>query len=178
MGVLPQPLTDAPTLPAPPPPPTTVPVSVATTVVIEPVSEPVADHVEGDRVLLIGDSMLASAAPRNDGLMCVALTLFGWDTEIDAEAGQELDFLEQVLDARFDPDGGDDWDVIGIMFGSNSTAPIPDWQRRIGEALDAVITRVAPRPVVLFTLPVVDIGLGGAQRRDPRSTRRRTPTRW
>ena len=52
-------------------------------------------------VLMIGDSILASAAPRNSDRLCDALSLFGWDVEIDAEPGHDPSFVTEVLDARF-----------------------------------------------------------------------------
>src|SRR5512145_1526228 len=71
MGVLPQELSDAPTLPAPPPPPTTTPtVSTTSTPASNPegpIEGPVGELVDGNRILLVGDSILASAAPRNGG---------------------------------------------------------------------------------------------------------------
>ena len=125
----------------------------------EPIEAPIGDIVSGDRVLLIGDSVLASAAPRNDGLMCEGLVLFGWEAEIDAEAGRQLDFADEVLDARLDPDDGRPTGTRSrCRSGAGSTAPMPDAVEAFATELDAVLERVSPRPAVLFTLLEVDDG--------------------
>src|SRR5918994_4652347 len=72
MGVLPQQLSDASTLPAPPPPPTTAPTESATSTPAamnpdQPIEGPIGELVDGNRILLVGDSILASAAPRSEG---------------------------------------------------------------------------------------------------------------
>ena len=106
MGVLPQQLSGASTLPAPPPPPTTATTSTTTSAPPQPqgpVEAPIGDVVNGDRILLVGDSVLASAAPRNGGQLCDALELFGWQAEIDAVSDRGIDFASGVLDARLTP---------------------------------------------------------------------------
>jgi hypothetical protein len=159
IGVLPDPPTDALTLPSPPPPPTTAPPPTTPPAASdEPIEAPIGDIVSGDRVLLIGDSVLASAAPRNDGLMCEGLVLFGWEAEIDAEAGRQLDFADEVLDARLEPDEGTDWDAIALSFGSGVDGTDADAVEAFATELDAVLERVSPRPTVLFTLLEVDDG--------------------
>jgi hypothetical protein len=159
MGVLPQQLSDAPTLPAPPPPPTTQP-SVTTTSTLplaftEPIAAPVGDLVGGDRILLIGDSILASAAPRNQGQLCDALVLFGWQAEIDAVADRGIDFAAGVLDKRLIDEQNqqhDDWDVVALSFGSdvdgNDADAVAEFETELGD----LVERVSPRPVLLFTL--------------------------
>ncbi len=159
IGVLPAPLSDTPTLPAPPPPPTTAPASTSTTTVVTgPIVGPVADHVSGNRLLMIGDAVLASATPRNDGLMCDAVTLFGWETEIDAEPGHDLDFAGEVLDDRLEPDGEEPWDAVALMIGNELDGADPEVARAFADELDRLIERIAPRPVAIFTLPVADVG--------------------
>jgi hypothetical protein len=159
IGVLPAPLSDTPTLPAPPPPPTTAPPAVTTTTaVIGPIEGPLAEYVSGNRLLMIGDALLAPGAPRNEGLMCQALTLFGWDTEIDAEPGHDLGFVDEVLDARFEAATDPPWDAVALMVGNELDGADPAVAAAFAEGLDALIERIAPTPVVLFTLPVVDVG--------------------
>jgi hypothetical protein len=159
IGVLPAPLSDSPTLPAPPPPPTTTPASTSTTTVVTgPIVGPVADHVSGNRLLMIGDALLATATPRNDGLMCDAVTLFGWETEIDAEPGHDIGFAGDVLDERLEPDGEEPWDVVALMIGNELDGSDPAIASAFAEELDRLIERIAPRPVVIFTLPVADPG--------------------
>jgi hypothetical protein len=157
IGVLPAPLSDTPTLPAPPPPPTTAAQATTTTVASGPIEGPIAEFVSGNRLLMIGDALLSTATPRNDGLMCDAVTLFGWAVEIDAENDRALDFAGQVLDDRLEPDGEDPWDAVALMIGSEIDGADPDVATAFSETLDTLIERIAPRPVILFTLPVVDI---------------------
>jgi hypothetical protein len=163
MGVMPQQLSDAPTLPAPPPPPTSKP-SVTTTTLPSipsaPIESPIGDLVDGDRILLIGDSILASAAPRNGGELCAALVLFGWRAEIDAVADRGIDFAAGVLDARLidEQDQHDDWDVVALSFGSDEDGSDTDAVAEFGTELGELIERVTPRPVVLYTLGGEDAG--------------------
>jgi hypothetical protein len=158
MGVLPQQLSDAPTLPAPPPPPTTKPAVSSTTpppaTPQGPIEAPVGELVEGDRILLVGDSILASAAPRNGGELCDALVLFGWQAEIDAVSDRGIDFAAGVLDARLAAadDLHEDWDVVALSFGSDvdgaDAAAVTEFATELGD----LVERVAPRPVLLYTL--------------------------
>lgn len=157
MGVLPQQLSDAPTLPAPPPPPTTEPPATTTSAPAAPegpVEAPVGALVSGDRILLVGDSILASAAPRNGGQLCDALELFGWEAEIDAVSDRGIDFAAGVLDARVTPDNDadPDWDVVALSFGSDVDGTDTDAVAEFGSELGDLIDRVAPRPVLLYTL--------------------------
>ena len=117
LGRLPEPLSNIGTVPTPPTTP--VPTAAPTT---EPVPEPVAgaiaDSVIGTRVLLIGDSVLASTSLRNDGTMCEVLASFGWTVEIAAEPGRFIEFGDVVLDQRLEPSDGTSWDVAGVMLGN------------------------------------------------------------
>ena len=163
LGVLPEPLTDQPTLPPLAAPATTPPPT--TQAPPQAVDGLVGEAVDGDLVLLIGDSMLASAAPPADIRVCDALTLFGWDVEMDTTLeGTDLTFVADVLDARLAPtgDAGDDeesdavdWDVVGLFVGSQ----LPADELAVGEfteVLDEVIERVSPRPLLLYTLTETD----------------------
>src|SRR6478735_8714349 len=62
IGVLPDQPSDAATLPAPPPPPTTAPTPTTTVapLPIGPIDGTIGEVVEGNRILLIGDSILAA----------------------------------------------------------------------------------------------------------------------
>jgi hypothetical protein len=162
MGVLPEQLSDAPTLPAPPPPPTSAPTVSSTaappSTPAEPIEGPIGELVDGNRVLLVGDSILASAAPRNDGDICDALVLFGWAAEVDAVSARGIDFGSEVLDARLgdEEDQQDDWDVVALSFGSDVDGTDADAVAEFGAELSGLIERAAPRPVLLYTL--IDTG--------------------
>jgi hypothetical protein len=157
MGVLPQQGSGASTLPAPPPPPTTATTSTTTSAPPEPVgpvAAPLGQLVNGDRILLVGDSVLASAAPSSGGQLCDALELFGWQAEIDALSDRGIDFASGVLDARLTPadETNPDWDVVALSFGSdvdgNDSAAVAEFGTELGDLVD----RVAPRPVLVYTL--------------------------
>lgn len=156
LGVLPDPLTDQPTLPPPPSPPTTAAATPATAAPTPgTVGVPIGGAVAGDRVLLIGDGTLLSAAPPNDSRMCDSLTLFGWDAELDAVDVDDLTFVDEVLDARLAPDDDLDWDVVALFIG-NQLPPDALAVDELEEVLADTIERVAPRPVLLYTLSETD----------------------
>jgi hypothetical protein len=165
IGVLPDPLSNMPTLPAPPAAPATTAGGAGTTVpgLPKPIEGPISGFVLGDRVLMIGDSLLASAAPRNNRLMCDAMTVFGWDAEIDAEPGRGLEFADQVLDARLEPDGEQPWDVVVLMFGNEIDPDDDEAAEQFEVFLDATIERVAPRPTLLYTLSETETEAGRAR---------------
>lgn len=150
IGDMPQALSDSPTVPTPStePPPTSV---VATTEPApEPIVGPVGDAVLGNRLLLIGDEVLASTAPRFGGIACDVLADFGWAVEVAAEPGRFVGFGNEVLDQRLRP--GTDWDAAVIMLGNQYDGVIEVFERQ----LTGVIARLAPRPVVVFTVSDVD----------------------
>ncbi|NNE13232.1 MAG: hypothetical protein HKN41_13410, partial [Ilumatobacter sp.] len=103
IGGVPEPLGDTVPLPSVVAP-TTAPESTTTTAAPRaPITGPVGDEVFGNRVLLIGDTVLASTAPRFDGVMCDALEAFGWQAEIAAEVGRFVDFGLVVTEELLDP---------------------------------------------------------------------------
>ena len=100
--------------------------------------------VEGKRVLMIGDSIMASTSRRYGGEMCAELVPRGWEVEIDAETGRFVDFGDRVLDARLDAD----WDVAVVMLGNNYGAD----QAVFEDYLTEIVDRLSPRPTVLLTV--------------------------
>lgn len=152
IGELPETLTDSPTLPPPPPAPadtsgTTVPPGA-----VEQLVPPFNTAVDGDRLLFIGDGTLASAAPDVDQQLCDALSVFGWEAEIDAFVGaDDLSYVSAVLDLRLRPDDGLDWDAVVVWVG-NELAPDALGTTELEEVLDATAERIAPRPLIVYTL--------------------------
>jgi hypothetical protein len=120
----------------------------------EPIEGPIGELVDGNKILLVGDSILASAAPRNDGEICDALVLFGWAAEVDADSDRGIDFGSEVLDARLGDEENrqDDWDVVALSFGSDVDGTDADAVAEFGTELSGLIERAAPRPVLLYTL--------------------------
>ncbi|MEJ7720997.1 MAG: SGNH/GDSL hydrolase family protein [Ilumatobacteraceae bacterium] len=105
----------------------------------------VADSVDGNRVLVIGDSLMASTAPRNEGAMCAVLGGRGWSVELDAETGQHVEFGVEVLDARLD---AGEWDAVVVMVGNNYRND----PEQFAEQMATIVDLIAPRPTILFTV--------------------------
>jgi len=116
---------------------------VRTTVPLEP-NQQIGAKVPGNRVILIGDSVMASTSKRYGGEMCAALVPLGWQTEVDAETGRFIDFGGQVLNARL----AAGWDVSVILLGNN----YGDNQDVYRQYLDKMVARLSPQPVVLLTV--------------------------
>lgn len=121
------------------------PRSTTTAVVVDgAVVQPVGRLVEGNRLLVIGDSIIASTSPRYGDDMCDRLVPMGWAVEVDAETGQQIDFGRRVLRQRL-PAG---WDAAVIMLGNNYGGD----PQAYADALADLLDDLAPRPVVLLTV--------------------------
>ena len=105
---------------------------------------PLREIVEGQRVLMIGDSIMASTSRRYGGEMCSELVPRGWEVEVDAESGRFVDFGDRVLDNRLDAG----WDVAVVMLGNNYGAD----KAVFSDYLTDIVDRLAPRPTVLLTV--------------------------
>jgi hypothetical protein len=147
LGEFPEPPTDE----SPPVTPSTTAATVEVTPTTEPVSEPISspigDLVDGNRILLIGDTVIASTAPRFDGAMCDALEAFGWQAEIAAEPGRFVEFGSVVVGARVVPDEPD-WDAVAIMLGNHFDGDVAEYAIE----LDALVSSLSPRPMLVYTL--------------------------
>jgi len=118
--------------------------TVVRTTVPLPVERQVGARVAGNRIIVIGDSVMASTSQRYGGEMCATLQPLGWQTEVDAETGRFIDFGDQVLDKRLSAG----WDVGVIMLGNN----YGDNQDVYRQYLDDMVVRLSPAPVVLLTV--------------------------
>ena len=76
---------------------------------------PVGGRVDGNRVLLVGDSILASTAKRYGNEMCNTLEPLGWQVAVEAEPGRFAEFGVRVLQSRIDAI----WDVVVVYLGTN-----------------------------------------------------------
>ncbi len=139
------PVGDLPTVPDPTStePVMTSPTVLRTTVPIAPDAQ-VGALVAGNRVILIGDSVMASASQRYGGELCGALVPLGWQAEVDAESGRFIDFGDLVLDKRLNAG----WDASVILLGNN----YGDNQQVFRKYFDAMVDRLSPQPVVLLTV--------------------------
>ncbi len=105
-----------------------------------------ADIVGGNRVLMIGDSVMASTAARYGGEMCDSVITGGWDVEVDAETGRFIEFGDKVLDQRLDAD----FDVVVILLGNNYDANPDVYEGYLRD----LVERIDDRPVILSTVTV------------------------
>jgi hypothetical protein len=146
VGVLPggSPVSDP--VVAPPDAPT-VPASAATSTTTTTTMVPaitIGSLVAGNRLLMIGDSITASAAERYGGELCKALVPLGWQVEVDAEPSRFIDFGNTVLNKRLSAK----WDAAYVFLGTNYQGNQQSYQRQ----LEKIVKRLAPTPVVLLTV--------------------------
>ncbi|MEO7370695.1 MAG: hypothetical protein ABIZ69_07530, partial [Ilumatobacteraceae bacterium] len=102
----------------------------------------------GNRLLMIGDSVTASAAKRYGGEWCKTLVPLGWKVEVDAEPSRFVDFGNQVLDKRLSAK----WDAAYVFLGSNYLGD----QQAYRKQLEKIIERLSPIPIVLLTVTLFD----------------------
>ena len=111
------------------------------------------EQIDGNRVLVIGDSIMASTAQRYGGQMCDELVPLGWAVEVEAEPSRFVEFGNRVLDRVFDPLGvlvgeADDWDAAVVFLGSNYRGDQDEYEAELREILDTLV----PRPTLLYTV--------------------------
>ena len=116
----------------------TTPETVAVTTTTIPFSAP------GNRILMIGDSILASTSKRYSNDMCRALVPLGWRVAIEAEVSRGIDFGVDVVRAR----GDEGWDAalvfLGTNYGNDENAYLRD--------LNRIVTELGDIPIVLVTV--------------------------
>jgi hypothetical protein len=122
---------------------TTLPRGTTTTTVAED-DRTVGQRVMGNRVLMIGDSILASTAHRYGDNMCKALVPLGWRVDIEAEVSREITFGNKVLARKMSAG----WDAALILLGNNYGGD-PDFFLK---ELVKMIQTLSPRPIVLLTV--------------------------
>jgi hypothetical protein len=130
--------TDAATLP---------PVESTTTTTLPPLPE-IGTMVAGNRLLMIGDSITASAAERYGGELCKALVPLGWQVEVDAEPSRFVDFGNDVLDKRLSAK----WDAAYVFLGTNYLGDQESYRKQLAK----IVERLSPSPVVLLTVTLFD----------------------
>ncbi len=98
----------------------------------------------GNRVLMIGDSILASTSSRYTGLMCAVLVPAGWEVLVEAEVSRAIDFARTVQQARL----AEGWDVGLIALGTNYGGDPEAYLR----ALDRAVAAFGDVPVVVVNV--------------------------
>lgn len=110
----------------------------------------IGEVAPGNRVLIIGDSIMASTSSRYGRQMCDELVPLGWHVAVEAEPSRFIEFGNRVLDRVLDddPTPDTDWHAAVVFLGSNYRGDPFSYAAELEEILD----RLAPRPTVLFTV--------------------------
>jgi hypothetical protein len=104
----------------------------------------VGEVAVGPRLLLIGDSILASLSRRYSNDACEALVPLGWQVSVEAEVGKPIDLGLSVVKKKL-PQG---FDAAVIFLGTNYGAKQDFYQ----ETLNKILDELSPRPVIIFTV--------------------------
>ena len=100
-------------------------------------------RADGNKLLVLGDSILAATASRYGGSMCSALVPLGWSVAVEAEAGQMVGFGRTVLKDRI----YEGWNAAVVFLGTNYGGSAKNYSRD----LTAIVDALAPRPTLLLT---------------------------
>lgn len=113
-------------------------------------ADEIGEVAQGNRVLIIGDSIIASTSSRYGRQMCDELVPLGWQVAVEAEPSRFVEFGNRVLDRVLedDPTPETDWHAAVVFLGSNYRGDPLAYEAELEEILD----RLAPRPTVLFTV--------------------------
>jgi len=125
----------------------TLPPDIAADVSIPEIEGAVLGAVaKGNRLLMIGDSILSSISKRYGNEGCGLLVPQGWNVALEAEAGQFVEFGLDVLDKRWN----EGWDAVVIELGTNYGGS----QDRYRDTLEKILDRIGDLPVVLANTTV------------------------
>lgn len=100
-------------------------------------------NAKGNRMLVIGDSILAGTASRYGGALCASLVPLGWQVAVEAEAGRMVDFGRTVVRERIT----EGWDTAVVFLGTNYGGNEKIYETDLGRIVDSL----APRPTLLLT---------------------------
>ena len=104
---------------------------------------PLGSRADGNKLLVLGDSILAGTANRYGGAMCAGLVPLGWRVAVEAEAGQMVGFGRTVLRDRI----YEGWDAAVVFLGTNFGGSASLYEKD----LTAIVESLAPRPTLLLT---------------------------
>ena len=96
----------------------------------------------GNRLLIIGDSIVASISKRYGNEACGLMVPQGWKVALEAEAGQFAEFGSKVLDRRWN----EGWDAVVLVLGTNYDGN----KTRYRTAMEKILAKIAPTPVLLL----------------------------
>jgi len=97
----------------------------------------------GNRLLVIGDSIFESTSRRYGGEMCSALVPLGWRVAVEAKSGELVGFGRTVIRERIN----EGWDAAVVFLGTNFGGDQVNYERDLTRIVDAL----APRPTLLLT---------------------------
>lgn len=121
--------------------------SSRTTVPLSP-EERLGNFVDGNRVIMLGDSVMAATAQRYSNDMCSTLVPLDWQVEVNAESGRFVQWGNFVLDFRLD----EEWDIGVVLLGNNFGGNLEYYR----EQLSRIVDRLSPAKVVLLTVSEFD----------------------
>jgi GDSL-like Lipase/Acylhydrolase family len=104
----------------------------------------IGSQVTDNRVIVIGDSILASISNRYGDQLCTDLVPRRWAVEVDAEVGRRIEFGRQVLADR----GDANWDAAVVMLGNNYDGDAVAF----ADELERLLVEIGPIPIVLVTV--------------------------
>lgn len=166
VGVLPPSVTQPGT--TRPPAPTTTG-STTTTTLLPVGGQSIGELAGGNRVLMIGDSLLASVSTRYYNELCEAMVPLGWQLQVEAEVSRQIDFAVTVLDElgvneadeilspagsppTTAPSGPGRWDAGLIFLGTNYDRDALEYLKLLNRA----VVRFGAVPVVVVLVTEYD----------------------
>ena len=105
-------------------------------------------QVGGPRVLMIGDSIMASTSSNYGNEMCDTLVQLGWQIEVAAQSGSFVDFGLKVLDQRLEAG----WDTAVVFLGTNFDGNQANFENKMRK----IFERLSPMPFVVLTTAMYD----------------------
>ena len=109
----------------------------------ELIGKMIGPQIQGNRVLMIGDSIFASTSSRYGNEMCNTLTQLGWQVAVEAQAGEFIDFGSRVLGRRWE----EGWDTAVVFLGTNFDGNIVRYEEKLREMFDVL----SQNPFVVLT---------------------------
>jgi len=109
----------------------------------ELIGKMIGPQIEGNRVLIIGDSIMASTSSRYGNEMCNTLTKLGWQVAVEAQAGEFIGFGAKVLGRRWE----EGWDTAVVFLGTNNDDNMVAYEEKLREMFDVL----SQNPFVVLT---------------------------
>ncbi len=108
----------------------------------------IGPQVGGPRVLMIGDSIMASTSSRYGNEMCDTLVQLGWQVEVEAQSGGFVEFGLKVLNERLDAG----WDTAVVFLGTNFDGNQTNYENKMRQ----IFEKLSPMPFVVLTTALFD----------------------